>query len=117
MLNSIFYLAQSETDFINMLKPIEKVSLCVAAFEQASRLLARNRNNKKKVNSKEHLTEIQNRKNIDWFAIGKDPDQNIYREIRQQWFENTLIISKQLPAYKLNLSLTGNFFELIEKYL
>ena len=116
-LKSIFYLAQSETDFVTALTPAEKVSCCVAAFEQASRMLARNEINKDKINSKGPAVEIPVRKVKDWFVIGNDPCQDASREIRKQWFENTLIISKQLPSDKLNLSLTGNFWELIENCL
>jgi hypothetical protein len=116
-LNSIFYLSQSETDFVTSLTPAEKVSCCVAAFSQASRMLACNKINKDKINSKGVGSEIPKRKEIDWFAIGNDPDREACREIRKQWFENALIISKQLPADKLNLSLTGNFWELINKCL
>lgn len=114
---SIFFLSQSETDFIFGLNPAEKVSCCVSALEQASHLLARTTTNKDKLNSKNSGCEIPKRKEKDWFAIGNDPGHNSCRELRMQWFENALIMSKQLPAFKLNLSLQGNFWELIKKYL
>ena len=116
-LRSIFYLSQSETDYISSLTPGEKVSCCVAAFEQASRMLARNEVNKDKINSKGSGGERPIRKLPDWFAIGNDPDQKASRDIRMHWFENALIMSKQLPGNKLNLSLIGNFYDLIEKCL
>ena len=116
-LSAIFYLSQSETDYISPLSLVEKVSSCVAAFEQASRMLARNDINKDKINSKGSPDEKPIRKPIDWFAIGNDSDQNDSRKIRMHWFENAMILSKQLPGTKLNLSLTGNFYELIEKSL
>ncbi|NWJ52264.1 MAG: SynChlorMet cassette protein ScmC [Bacteroidetes bacterium] len=116
-LNSIFYLSQSETDSLTTLNTAEKVACCVAAFEQASRMLARKVINKDKINSKKSESDKPKRNPKDWFAIGNDPDQEACREIRKQWFENTLIMSRQLQADKLNLSLTGNFWELIEKSL
>ena len=112
---SIFYLSQSEKDFVTVLNMAEKVSCCVAAFEQASHLLTRTNSNKDKLILKNSGSEIPKEK--DWFAIGNDPDNNSCREIRMQWFENALMMSKQLPAYKLNLSPAGNFWELIEKCL
>ena len=115
---SIFYLSQSETDFITPLTPAEKVSCNVAAFEQASRMLARNEINKDKINSKGPAVDPPPvRKVKDWFAIGNDPDQHAAREIRHHWFENAIFISKKLPGNKLNLSLTGNFWNLIENHL
>ncbi|GEM_PF-4854555 len=116
-LGSIFYLSQSETDTISFLTPGEKVSCCVAAFEQASRMLARNEINKDKINTKRPEEEKPIRKPKDWFAIGNDPDQMDSRKIRMHWFENAIFMSKQLPCNRLNLSLTGNFYELIEKSL
>jgi SynChlorMet cassette protein ScmC len=116
-LRSIFYLAQSETDTISPLTSGEKVSCCVAAFEQASRMLARNEVNKDRINSKGSGSERPIRKLPDWFAIGNDPDQKESRRIRMHWFENAMTMSKLLPGCKLNLSLTGNFYDLIEKSL
>ena len=116
-LNSIFYLSQSETDFVTALSPSEKVSCNVAAFEQASRMLARNEIVKDKIISKGTVGETLIGIEKDWFAIGKDPDQNSSREIRHHWFENAMIISQKLPGSKLNLSLTGNFWNLIEIHL
>ena len=117
LLKTIFYLSQSETDFVTELNHVEKVSRCVAGFEQVSRMLTRNGITKDKVNSKGSIAKIRKRINKDWFAISGDLDQDAFREIRIQWFENALIVMKQLPAYKLNLSLTCNFWKLIEKYL
>jgi SynChlorMet cassette protein ScmC len=117
-LKEIFYLSQSETDYITALTPAEKVSSCVAAFEQASRMLARNAINKDKINSKGPAVDPPPvRKVNDWFAIGNDPNQHAAREIRKHWFENAMIVSNKLPGNKLNLSLTGNFWELIEEHL
>ena len=116
-LKSIFYLSQSESDTISTLTSGEKVSCCVAAFEQASRMLARNEIYKDKINSKGSEGERPIRKLPDWFAIGNDPDQSDSRKIRMHWFENAITMSKQIPGNKLNLSLTGNFYDLIEKWL
>jgi SynChlorMet cassette protein ScmC len=116
-LHSIFYLSQSETDSLSGLNPAEKVSCCAAAFEQASRLLARDILNKEKVNSRTSGGVKPKRKEPDWFAIGHDPGQHDYRVIRMQWFENASALSRQLPADRLNLSLTGKFWDLIRKSL
>jgi hypothetical protein len=43
-----------------------------------------------------------------------DKEQEAGRAIRNQWFENASVVCKQIPAEKLNLSLTGNFWEIIE---
>ena len=114
LLKSIFYLSQSETDSITALNHVEKISRCVASFEQSSRMLARNAVSKDKINPKGIGSEIHKSEGKNWFAIGNDPNQDVCREIRKQWFENTLIISKHITADKLNLSLTGNFWELIK---
>jgi SynChlorMet cassette protein ScmC len=116
-LKTIFYLLQSETDFIMPLTPSEKVSYCVAAFDQASRMLARNEVEMDKINQKGPVVERPVRKPKDWFAIGNDPGENLSREIRKHWFENAMQFSQKIPGKKLYLSLTGNFWDLIENNL
>jgi SynChlorMet cassette protein ScmC len=113
--STIFYLQQSETDFVSSLNTAEKVSCCVAAFEQASRMLARNDISKNKINNAKGTgSAILKRHPKDWFAISKDPEEAAGRAIRNQWFENASVVSKHISAEKLNLSLTGNFWKIIE---
>lgn len=116
-LRAIFHLSQSPADSLTDLTSAAQLSHCVAAYEQASRLLAR-KPNREGATDKNRLTAKPgiNTKN-NWFATGHDPEQQTSREIRMKWFENARQLIERIPGYKLNLSREGSFWELIQTKL